>query len=160
MSSATAACRNIAACGIRTEQGFGSRCSSANILFIFHVCVQLFKRLIKLLRPVVRSGNDGIFSNLMYCTHSFAEFGVSHGTAYPIPGKRETVASKYDTFGLAIRIADYVHADTPCGKGGFQHLHAAAILQHLIDSVMNTVFKWRHFLSDSRGSPSSCPGRK
>ena len=69
-----------------------------------------------------------------------AELGIGHGAVYPIPCKGEALAGEYDTFGLAIRIADYAHADAPCGKCCPQCLHAAAILQRLIDSVMDTVF--------------------
>ena len=90
---------------------------------------------------VIRSGYGGVtVCNLLYCTHSLTKLGIGHGAVYLIPCKGKALAGKYDTFGFAISVMNYVHTDAPCGKCCPQSLHSAAILQRLINAVMDTVF--------------------
>ena len=68
--------------------------------------------------------------------HRSAELGAAHRPIYPITGEGDAVAGEYQAFG----VTDDVHANTPCGEGSFQRLHAAASPQRFADYVVDAVF--------------------
>lgn len=92
-------------------------------------------------RPPVRCGQVfGVSGDVLHHAQTLAEFGVGHGTINLITAKRDIAAGEHHALGLALRIESDVHADAPCGKGGFQRLHAAAGLQYLGNGVVDAVF--------------------
>ena len=73
-----------------------------------------------LFRPHVRGGQVFCVSgDILYYAQTLAELGVCHGAVDLITAKRDVIVGEHHAFGLTFRVEGDVHADTPCGKGGF-----------------------------------------